>query len=89
MASKRDIKKRVNYICSALFAECVATSLYEGKRDEESLKALMQSILSIHRDYICRISHIEPGMKAKKFFQDYSNSFNEQVGEIIDQISNQ
>lgn len=88
MASKRDIKKRVNYICSELFAECVATSLYGGNKDEENVKALMHTILSIHHDYVCRISHVEPGLPAKKYFSDFSKSFNGQVNEIIDQISN-
>lgn len=88
MASKRDLKKRVNYICGELLAECVACSLYGAKKDSNEAKAIMQSIIGIHRDYICRISHIEPGMNAKDFFKNYSTTFNEQVEEAIDQISN-
>lgn len=88
MASKRSLKKTVNYICSEIFAECVACSLYGNKHEKADTEALLQSILSIHKDYICRISHIEPGMPAKKFFADYTKKFNEQIGEIIDQIAN-
>ena len=30
MPNRRDLKKTINYICSELFAECVAASLYNG-----------------------------------------------------------
>ena len=89
MASKRNLKKTVNYICSELFAECVANSLYGSKDNADGAEALLHSILAIHKDYICRISHPEPGMSKKEYFKNYTESFNEQINEIIDQISNQ
>ena len=82
MANKRTLKKTINYICSDLFAECVAASLYSGK------PALLTSILSIQSDFIRRISHTEPGMKNKVYFQNFMKDFNKQVSEIIDQIGN-
>lgn len=87
MASKRNLKKTVNYICSELFAECVANSLYNGKTDDADTEAMLQSIVAMHKDFICRISHIEPGMSAKKYFADFTAKFNEQISEIIDQIA--
>jgi predicted naringenin-chalcone synthase len=88
MANKRTLKKTINYICSDLFAECVAASLYSGKPDQEDVNALLASILSIHSDFIRRISHPEPGMKDKEYFQELMKDFNKQVSEIIDQIGN-
>ncbi len=88
MANKRTLKKTINYICSDLFAECVAASLYSGKPDQEDVNALLASILSIHSDFIRRISHPEPGMKDKEYFQKLMKDFNKQVSEIIDQIGN-
>ena len=87
MANKRILKRKINYVCSKLFSEVVAAS-YSIKADEENVKALLTSILVIHNDYICRISHVEPGMPASEFFKDLITKFNKQVSEIIDQISN-
>ncbi len=89
MANKRDLKKNINYICSELFAECVANSLYNGKFDDKNTEALLHSILSIHSNYIRRVSHPEPGMAAKKYYADLISGFNEQINETIDQITNQ
>jgi len=88
MTNKRDLKKIINCICSELFAECMASSLYNGKTTKENVDALMQSILVIHNDYIRRISHPEPGMKPKKYYNNIIEEFKKQVDEIIDQIDN-
>ena len=84
MASKRDLKKNINYICSELFAECVASSIYSAKCSKENFDALLHSILTIHNDFVCRISHPEPGMEPA----DLTKNFNSQISEIVDQIAN-
>lgn len=89
MAKKRDLKRTINYICSDLFAECVASSLYSGRKpSQENVDALLSSILVIHSDYVRRISHPEPGMEQKTYYKKLIEDFNKQVGEIIDQIGN-
>ena len=65
MASKRDLKRRINYICSDLFAECVAASLYGTSEYKETAEATLTSLLFMHRNYVRRISHPEPGMTKK------------------------
>lgn len=88
MSNKRDLKKLINYICSDLFAECVAASLFSGKADKTDADAILASILMMHRNYVSRISHPEPGMPAKKYFRNLVDNFNRETGEIIDQIQN-
>jgi len=87
MSNKRDLKKTINYICSELFAECVAASLYNGNPNEDNVNALLSSILLMQSNYVCRISHPEPGMEAKAYFKDLIRNFNKQADEIIDQIA--
>lgn len=87
MANKRNLKKNINCICSDLFSECVASSLYNNKR-EEDVKALLTSVLIIHNDYISRVSHPEPGMSQKAYYKDVKDKFNGQIGELIDSIAN-
>lgn len=88
MANKRNLKHQINYVCSELFAECVAMSVYNNKVSDEDTKALLASILLIHNDYIKRVSHQEPGMKPRMFYKNLIGSFNKQVSEVVDQISN-
>lgn len=86
--NKRDLKKLVNYTCSELFAECVAQSLYNAPTGKNDADALLKSIVKMHQDFICRISHIEPGMKAKVYFNAFKEKFDQQTEELVDQILN-
>lgn len=82
MASKRDLKRQINYICSELFAECVAASLYKDVA-QENVDSLLSSILKIHSNYILRISHPEPGMPCKVYYKDLIDHFNNDISEVI------
>lgn len=86
MANKRNLKRNINYVCSELFSEAVAASMYSSKATEED--ALLASILVIHNDYVRRVSHQEPGLSPKLFYKDLVNNFNKQVSEIVDQVVN-
>ncbi len=88
MANKRNLKRNINYVCSELFSEAVAVSMYSSKATEEDVNALLASILVIHNDYVRRVSHQEPGLSPKLFYKDLVNNFNKQVSEIVDQVVN-
>ena len=88
MANKRELKRSISYICSDLFAETVAASLYDKKASKENLEALLASILIIHDDFIRRVSHPEPGLAPKAYYKAIIEDFNKQVSEIIDHIQN-
>lgn len=88
MANRRKLKKTINYICSDLFSECIAASLYNCNKKQEEVNAILTSIIIIQRDYVCRISHPEPGMRAKAYFKDLKDKFCIQIEEIADNISN-
>lgn len=91
MANKRDLKRSVNYICGDLLAEAVAASLYNDKNDDrkdEEANNLFAAIIIMRNDFVSRISHQEPGMKAKVYFKKLATDFNAQASDIIDKISN-
>ena len=88
MASKRDLKRTINYITSELFAETVAASLYNGTPAQEDVEGILSSIVMVNSDVIKRVSHPEPGIKPGAYYQNLIHDFNKQVSEIIDQISN-
>ena len=87
MSSRKDIKQTVNYVCRDLFAECIAASLYNNVKNEESVNTLLSCIITLRNDFVCRISHPEPGMPPKLYYKDLILGFNKQIDEIIDQIS--
>ena len=88
MANKRNLIQTINYICSDLFAEAVAASLYGEKPNKDNIDALLSSILIIHNDFLSRVSHPEPGMDKKVYYKAIIEDFNKQASEIIDQIQN-
>ena len=87
MANKRKLKKKINLICEALFAECVAVSLYGPSPNKENLNAHAFSIVKLQDNAIRRVSHPEPGIPAKKYYNDLREKFAAQVSDILDQIN--
>ena len=88
MANKRDLKRTINYITSELFAETVAASLYNGKPSQEDVDGILSSVVMINNDFISRVSHQEPGIKAGVYYQNLIKDFNKQVSEVVNQIAN-
>ena len=85
MASRRELKKNVNYIAGELFAECVVCSLLIPGTDKQKADDVMAKILKMQDEFISRISHTEPG-NVKGFYKKFRSDFNSNVVEIIDEI---
>ena len=88
MSNKRDLKRTINYICGDLFTEGIAASLYGENRDNDNTEAILTSILVMHSNYIRRVSHVQPGMPAKVYFNDLKDKFSKEVNQIVDQLNN-
>ncbi|MCH5307837.1 MAG: hypothetical protein J1E37_07100 [Prevotella sp.] len=84
MANKRTLKRCISTICGELLAECMAASLYG--HNSQAAEALIYGILAMENDFIRRISHPEPGMKAKKYYKTLREDFAAHACEIVDQI---
>lgn len=85
MASRKVLKKNVNYITGELFAECLVNSLYVPGVDKEKADQLMGEILKMQDEFISRISHTEPG-NVKGFYKKFRADFNAKVEEILDAL---
>lgn len=83
MASRRILKKNVNYIAGELFAECLVNSLFVPGTDKQKADELLAEILNVHHEFVSRISHTEPG-NVKGFYKKFRSDFNAKVEEIID-----
>lgn len=85
MASRRQLKKTVNYITGELFTECLVHSSFIPGTDKEKAGKLMIDILQLQAEFVGRISHTEP-QNAKAFYRKFRTDFNAQVNEIIEKI---
>lgn len=83
---RRDLKKRINYLCGELFAECI-TILNYGSKDvsTDNVEDVMKNILLMQKDLIERLSHIEPGSE-KIFFKKLKEDMTFKTDEIVEQI---
>lgn len=85
MASRKVLKKNVNYIAGELFAECLVNSLYVPGVDKEKADELMGEILKMQDEFISRISHTEPG-NVKGYYKKFRADFNTKVEEILEAL---
>ena len=69
MASRKELKKNINYIAGELFTECLVNSLYVPGTDKQKADELMAEILK---------------MQDEGFYKKLRADFNAKVDEIID-----
>lgn len=86
MASRRKLKKNLNYIAGELFSECLINSLYVPGTDKAAADKLMGEVLTMQDEFVSRISYTEPG-NVKGFYKKLRTDFNAKVNEIIDAIA--
>jgi len=86
MASRRKLKKNVNYIAGELFTECLINSNFVPGTDKVKADELMTEILKMQDEFLSRISHTEPG-NVKGFYKKFYIDFNAKVNEVIDAIA--
>jgi len=84
---RKNLKKHISYLCGELLAECIAAAQYVKRDNKEDIENVMLSILKMQDDWICRVSHVEPG-STKIFFKKLREEMQNRTNEIIDQIQN-
>lgn len=85
MASRKDLKKVIAYIADELATEAFYLS-YASKGSTAEWVDVFDRIFTIQNDYIARVSHVEPGLPARKYFDTLCLSFNEDAKAILDEI---
>ncbi|MCD7899260.1 MAG: hypothetical protein LUH22_05110 [Bacteroides sp.] len=85
MASRKQLKKNVNYITGELFAECMINASLASKENQGKVDEILSDILKMQDEFISRISHTEPG-NVKVFYRKFLKDFNQEVDRIIDEI---
>lgn len=86
MASRRNLKKVITFVVDELATEAFLMS-YDAKGDTEAWVNLFNKIFSLNNDYIARVSHVEPGMPARRYFNALCDSFNADAKVILDEVA--
>lgn len=87
MANKRTLKRAISTVCEELMVDCIAASLYGKGNHQDNAETLLRTIIRVESDYLSRVSHAEPGMKANAYFKKLREDFTKQASEILDQIN--
>jgi len=85
MASRRQLKKNVNYIAGELFTECLIHSMFIPGTDKEKADVLAAEVLQMQGEFINRINHTEPG-NVKGFYKKFRDDFNARVDDIVEAV---
>lgn len=75
MASRRNLKKNVNYISDLIAGLCIVESMNAKDENREELSKLFLQEVNLRQDIISRISHTEPG-NVKGFYKKLKEDFN-------------
>ena len=85
MASRKNLKKVIAFIVDDLATEAFFAS-YDAAGETEAWVDLFNRIFALNKEYVARVSHAEPGMPAKKYFNALCDSFNADAKAIHDEI---
>ena len=86
MASRRNLKKDINYIIGDIFTECLIYKELVPGTDKEAADALIVDLLRIDNHLNASISHAEPG-NAKEYYRTLVKDFQNQIKEVIDKLT--
>lgn len=86
MASRKNLKKNVNYITETIAGLCIVASLENQGEKSETASRMFLQVMNLRNDIISRISHTEPG-NTREFYKKLQNDFNSQVQDILQQLS--
>lgn len=86
MASRRNLKKDINYVIGDLFTECLIYKELIPGSNQEAADDLMIDLLKMDSEFITRISHTEPGA-AKQYYRTFYKDFSAALQNIADKLN--
>ena len=74
MASRRNLKKNVNYISDVLAGLCMIERIDASEENRKAIDELFMQVIATRQDIISRISHTEAGA-VKSFYKKLKEDF--------------
>lgn len=84
MASRKNLKKTVNFIVEEIVADCLVQQAIKNT-DDRKVEEVLAEVLGVQNEFLARCSHTEPS-NAKAFYKKFYADFNEAVDAIYDKI---
>ena len=75
MASRRNLKKNVNYISDVLAGLCMIERINASEENRKAIDDLFMEVITTRQEIISRISHTEAG-SVKSFYKKLREDFN-------------
>lgn len=85
MANKRDLKKKINEICSILYARCSTIEQPVVKSQVTEVEGIVKSILFL-QDKMLTTCNKAPRKGGKSYFKKELSYFKERLIELSDQV---
>lgn len=85
MASRRKLKKSVNYICNTITGICLLDTINAPAEKHNEYRDVFVKINNMQNDIISRISHTEPG-NVKLFYKKLKEDCNRAIDEIFSKL---
>ncbi|MBR3021893.1 MAG: hypothetical protein IKH59_05960 [Bacteroidaceae bacterium] len=84
MASRKNLKKTVNFIVEEIVTDCLVQQALKDT-DENKVDEVLADVLSLQNEFLSRANHTEPN-NVKAFYKDFYADFNAGVDAIYAKI---
>lgn len=84
MASRKNLKKTVNFIVEEIVTDCLVQQALK-ETDEKNVDEVLSDVMNLQNEFLARISHTEPS-NVKSFYKDFYKDFNDRVDAIYAKI---
>lgn len=82
MASRRQLKKKINYAFTMTIGMCGMYTLNTSKEKQEAIYDIVLKLINLKQDLISRVSHTEPG-NVKGFYKKLKDDMNVESQKIL------
>ena len=87
MASRKGLKKDINYLTFELLAECFTYQYFHEKADKEAIDKVAATILDNRNDLVSRINHID-GKENPKLVKAHFSKIKKDFSLSVDALDN-
>ena len=86
MASRRNLKKNVNYISDIMAGFCLLERMNASEENRKVIDELFAQVIATRQDIISRISHTEAG-SVKSYYKKLKADFNASNEEVYNKLN--
>ena len=84
MASRKNLKKTVNFIVEEIVTDCLVQQALKDT-DETKVEEVLAEVLSLQNEFLARANHTEPN-NVKNYYKEFYKDFNARVDTIYAKI---